>query len=244
MIMSVSGKKTISAPVQDAPVANKGMISLRKEASVSLKKNGLEVDGTGGVAVYLVLDHSRSMVSFYRNGDVQRITEQALALAAEIDDDGEIPVFYYEWAVSEALNVSIKPESPDYYAGWVDRTHAQVQWGSTNMTDTIRTVAEYHAVNGGGQPGLVIFQTDGVPDNRITARQALKDVSGQNLFFAFVGFGAKRNVDFLFELDQITGRVRDNASAFHAADPRRTRDADLYDGILKEFTADWLPQVL
>jgi hypothetical protein len=220
------------------------MVSLRKEAAVSLKKNGLEVDGTGGIAVYLILDHSASMRPFYRNGDVQRITEQALALAAEIDDDGEVPVFYYGWTVSGALNVSIKPESPNHYVGWVNRTHTQQEWGSTNTTDAIRVVAAYHAANGGGQPGLVIFQTDGSPDSRPTTRQALKDVSGQNLFFAFVGFGPKRSVEFLFELDQITGRVRDNASAFHAADPQRTRDADLYDGILKEFTSEWLPQVL
>jgi len=237
--MSLFGKKTITAPVQDTPVPKASLVSLRKEAAVSLKKHGLEVDGSGGVAVYLVLDHSASMQGYYRNGDVQRITDQVLALTIEIDKDGDVPVFYYGWDVS-------KPESvtPANYAGFVDRTHKQHRWGSTNTAGAIRAVAEYHEKHGNGDPGLVVFQTDGVPDSRPEARQALKNVSGDKLFYAFVGYGPKRNVEFLFELDGIEGRVRDNASAFHAVDPQRTKDSDLYDGVLKEFTGEWLPQVL
>lgn len=238
--MSIFGKKNVAtAPVQDTPVPKASLVSLRKEASVSLKKHGLEVDGTGGISVYLVLDHSASMQNHYRHGDVQRITEQAFALTVEIDGDGKVPVFYYGWDVSEPEDVTMSN-----YAGFVDRTHKSQRWGSTNTAGAIRAVAAYHTQHGGGEPGLVIFQTDGVPDSRPEARQALKDVSGDKLFFAFVGYGPARNVDFLFELDEITGRVRDNASAFHAEHPQRTKDSDLYDGILKEFTGEWLPQVL
>jgi len=249
--MSIFRKGPVTAPVQAAPVAPSGMLSLRKTAAVSLKKNGLEVDGSGGIAVYLVLDHSGSMQGHYSKGNVQRITEQVLALAVEIDSDGEVPVFYFGTDVSKPVIVSIKdPRSPAYYLGWVDRTHRKVAWGATDYKKTIKAVAKYHAKHGGGQPGLVIFQTDGSPgtfgpgDDRENARQALRDVSPQNLFFSFVGFGPKSQVEFLFELDEITGRVRDNASAFHAVDPQRTRDSDLYDGILGEFTKEWLPQVL
>lgn len=217
------------------------MADLRKAASVSLEKHGLHVDGTGGVAVYLVLDHSWSMQDqgFYARGDVQRITEQAFALAREIDDDGEVPVFYFSSFVSQPIIAR-----DDNIAGLVDRTHTSVAWGGTNYVTAIRAVSTYHAAHGGGQPGLVIFQTDGSPDSRPAARSALKAVSGDSLFFAFVGFGPKANVEFLFELDEIEGRVRDNASAFHAALPWATPDADLYDGVLKEFTEQWLPQVL
>lgn len=239
--MSLFRKKTVTAPVQDDPVPRADLISLRKTAAVSLKKNGLEVDGTGGVSVYLVLDHSWSMQDqgFYARGDVQRITEQAFALAREIDSDGKVPVFYFSSSVSApviATDANI--------AGFVDRTHKQIAWGGTDYVNAIRAVAEYHSRAGGGEPGLVIFQTDGSPDSRPAAEAELRRVSGDNLFFAFVGFGPKVNVKFLFELDEIDDRVRDNASAFHAAHPHRTKDADLYDGILKEFTGEWLPQVL
>jgi hypothetical protein len=234
---------------KDAPSAGAAerVVSLRKTAAVSLTKNGLEADGTGGVAVYLVLDHSYSMQPFYYfGGDVQRITEQAFALAREIDSDGEVPVFYFGSGV-------VAPGSgygrPDLIAtdanieGFVDRTHRTVPWGSTDYAGAIRTVRDYHWLNGANEPTLVIFQTDGSPDDRAAAERALRDVSGENLFFAFVGFGPKRNVEFLFELDKIEGRVRDNASAFHAVNPQATPDADLYDGLLKEFIRDWLPQV-
>lgn len=245
--MGLFGKKKkepMIAPVQAEPVAPAGMVSLRKTAAVSLKKHGLEVDGTGGIAVYLVLDHSYSMDHYYARGDVQRITEQSVALAAEIDSDGEIPAFYFGSRTSGPYTVSVDPSSRDHYAGFVDRTHAQVPWGSTNYADAIEKVAAYHRKHGGGQPGLVIFQTDGSPDSRPAAKAALIDAAPQDLFFAFVGFGPRRQVDFLFELDEIEGRVRDNASAFHAVDPQWTEDADLYDGILGEFTSEWLPQVL
>lgn len=240
--MSLFGKRD-QAP-ESSPVgrdATDRVVSFRKAASVSLKKHGLEVDGTGGVAVYLVLDHSWSMQDqgFYARGDVQRITEQAFALAREIDSDGEVPVFYFSSFVSEPVIATSANIS-----GFVDRTHTAAGWGGTNYVTAIQAVSAYHAAHGGGQPGLVIFQTDGSPDSRPAARSALKAVSGDSLFFAFVGFGPKRNVEFLFELDEIEGRVRDNASAFHAVHPQATADSDLYDGLLKEFTGQWLPQVL
>lgn len=229
----------VVAPVQAAPVQPSSMVSLRKEAAHSLKKNGLEVDGTGGVAVYLVLDHSWSMDHHYLAGSVQRITEQALALAVEVDDDGKVPVFYFASGTQKPVIVSLSN-----YRGFVDSTHRKAPWGGTDYAHAIRTVADYHRKNGGGQPGLVIFQTDGSPDSRPAAIKALRDVAPDDLFFAFVGFGPKQQVDFLFTLDTIEGRVRDNASAFHAADPQRVKDSDLYDGVLGEFTSEWLPQVL
>ena len=249
--MGMFSKKVATADLASAPVQPSDMVSLRKQASYSLRKNGLAVDGTGGIAVYLVLDHSGSMQGHYRDGDVQRVTEQALALAVEIDSDGQVPVFYFGTDVSDPQVISLDTSGQgSSYVGWVDRTHKQVAWGATDYEKTIRTVAAYHAAHGAGAPGLVLFQTDGSPgtwgggNDRENARQALRDVSGDDLFFAFIGFGPKHQVDFLFELDAITGRVRDNASAFHAAQPQRVLDSDLYDGVLGEFTREWLPQVL
>jgi len=239
-------KKTVVTPAQTSePVKASKMVDLRKIAKVSLAKNGLEVDGGGGLAVYLVLDHSLSMKPFYANGDVQRITEQVLALSAEIDSDGQVPVFYFGSDVELPEIVSISD-----CAGWVDRTHTAVRWGATNYVAAMDAVVRYHESYGGGVPALVIFQTDGSPymgalvDAVAETKKKMIELSPKKVFFAFVGFGPKRNVQFLFELDEIPGRVRDNASAFHAENPRRTKDSDLYDGVLGEFTSEWLPQVL
>jgi hypothetical protein len=215
------------------------MVDLRKTAKVSLAKNGLEVDGTGGIAVYLVLDHSWSMQHHYEDGSVQRITEQVLALSAEIDDDGKVPVFYFGTFAEDAMIADVSK-----HQGWVNKTHTKVQWGGTNYIAAMDAVRAYHAKHGGGQPALVVFQTDGSPDSQPATKDKLREVSGEDVFWAFVGYGPKRQVAFLFELDTIDGRVRDNASAFHAEKPMHTKDSDLYDGVLKEFTSEWLPEVL
>lgn len=233
-------KKAVITPEPTAaPVPPTSFVNLRKEAKISLAKNGLEVDGTGGIAVYLVLDHSWSMQPHYADGSVQRITEQVLALSAEIDNDGQVPVFYFGSGAETAKIVKIGA-----HTGWVNATHTSVPWGSTNYVAAIDAVRAYHAEYGGGQPALVVFQTDGSPDDQPATTTKLISVAGEDMFFAFVGFGPKKYVEYLFTLDEIEGRVRDNASAFHAVKPMHTENADLYDGVLGEFTREWLPEVL
>src|SRR4051812_26347902 len=62
-----------------------GLIDLHKKAGISLAKKNL----TGVRAcVYLVLDYSGSMSSYYRDGTVQAFTDRILAAAAHFDDDG------------------------------------------------------------------------------------------------------------------------------------------------------------
>lgn len=204
-----------------------GLVSLTKTAAVSLEKAGL----TGQrAAVYLVLDHSGSMTGFYRDGSVQRLAEQALGLSANLDDDGLVPLIYFGSRVDQAADVRL-----DSYQGVINRTHQNVAWGSTNYAAAIDHVVDSHASNPG--PALVIFQTDGSPDSRPAAVDALREASRLPLFFAFVGFG--NNIHFLEQLDTLGGRAVDNASFFHARDPHRTSDADLYDGITHEY-AGWL----
>lgn len=255
--MGIFGKKSapvqvpldLSKPVPDtAPVSN--MVSLRKEAAVSLKKHAVEGKG---VKVYAVFDHSGSMSGWYANDSVQRLAVQTLALGAELDDDGSVEAWYFGYGASDVHTISLDTNSPDSYVGWVDRTHRAQEWGHTDMAAAIRAVAAYHAANGGGLPGLVIFQCDGSPwtggsqasarrDTETALIQASYDV--ESLFFAFVGFGTKKNVDFLFTLDELKGRKRDNASAMVVEDFRRVSDSQVYDGILGEFTTEFLPALL
>ncbi|MFD7996881.1 VWA domain-containing protein [Streptomyces mexicanus] len=204
-----------------------GLVSLAKTAAVSLEKKGL----TGQrAAVYLVLDHSGSMLPFYRDGSMQRLAEQALGLSVNLDDDGQVPLIYFGSLVSQQPDARL-----DNYQGVIGRTHTAVSWGSTNYAAAIDYVCDLH--RGNPNPGLVIFQTDGEPDSRPAAEDALRDASKQTLHFAFVGFG--NNIRFLEKLDGLRGRAVDNASFFHARDPHRVTDEQLYDGITHEY-ADWL----
>lgn len=205
-----------------------GLVSLAKTAAVSLEKSGL----TGQrAAVYLVLDHSGSMIPFYRDGSVQRLAEQALGLSANLDDDGTVPVTYFGSHASTPFDVQL-----DQHQGVIDRTHPTVPWGSTNYVAAMDAVVSHHQATSAG-PALVIFQTDGAPDDQRSAEQTLRAYSKGPFFWAFVGFGG--NIRFLERLDDLGGRAVDNASFFHARDPHRVSDADLYDGITHEY-AGWL----
>lgn len=234
----------MSKPVPDkAPVGD--MVSLRKEAAVSLRKH--EVEGKG-VKVYAVFDHSASMFKWYANNSVQRIAAQTLALGAELDDDGSVEAWYFGYGASDVHTISLNS-----YAGWVDRTHQDQEWGHTDMAAAIKAVMNYHIRHGGGLPGLVVFQCDGSPwtgGSQAEARRATETAliqasnEAENLFFAFVGFGTKKTVDFLFTLDELKGRKHDNASAMVVEDFRLISDAALYDGVLGEFTTEFLPEIL
>lgn len=219
----------------------KDMVDLRKDASASLRKHN--VSGKG-VKVYLALDYSGSMAHWYANGGVQYLTEQVLALSAELDDDGDVEVWFFDTKVDKPQTVSLSD-----YQGWVENHKPRRRMGLTNYADTIKDIARYHRKHGGGLPGLVVFQSDGSPytgggDARGAAVKALRSVSGDDLFFAFVGFGTRETVDFLFQLDTIDGRVRDNASAYVAANYAQVSESELYDGVLGEFVGQWLPDVL
>ncbi|WP_405676870.1 VWA domain-containing protein [Streptomyces sp. NBC_01511] len=204
-----------------------GLANLAKTAAVSLEKNSLT--GTKA-AVYLVLDHSGSMHPYYQDRSVQRLAEQALALSVNLDDDGTVPLIYFGSHVEQPVDARL-----DNYEGIIDRTHPLVRWGSTNYAAAILDVVEEHQASGARDAGLVIFQSDGDPDNVLAAEAALKAAANQPVFFAFVGFGDK--VDFLKRLDDLPGRAVDNASFFHATRPHEVSDAELYDGITSQYGA-------
>jgi hypothetical protein len=205
------------------------MVDLTKKAAVSLEKAGL----TGQrAAVYLVLDHSGSMTPFYRNGDVQRLAEQALGLSANLDDDGTVPVTYFGSHASQPFEVTVGD-----HVGIIDRTHPQVPWGTTDYTAAMNMVVAHYQGSGAAEPALVIFQTDGAPNDQRATEQALRSYSTYPLFWSFVGFGGR--VAFLEKLDDLQGRAVDNASFFHAANPQTVSDEQLYDGITHEY-AGWL----
>jgi hypothetical protein len=85
-------------------------------------------------------------------------------------------------------------------------------------------------------PALVVFQTDGAPDAKTPATQALTDAAKNHpgVHFAFVAFGDPENKAFDYLRKLKTG----NASHFLAGEtPRELTDAEVYEGIL----AAWRP---
>lgn len=212
-----------------------GLVDLVQTARVSLEKKALTAQRA---AVYLVLDRSGSMRPFYRSGAVQRLAEQTLSLAVNLDDDGEVPVVFFSTGIDGVHTFAL-----DNYLGRIDLLHRSMgALGRTNYHLAMQRVIEHYRASGATDPALVIFQTDGAPTSRRDTEQLLCRAATLPIFWQFIGFGSDR-FDFLRKLDELpvpARRAVDNAGFFAAGDnPLGIPDQVLYEQLLAEFPG-WL----
>ncbi|MFD4565579.1 vWA domain-containing protein [Streptomyces sp. NPDC058467] len=214
------------------------LVSLYKSAGVSLRKHRL--DGQRA-AVYLVLDHSGSMKSYYQDGGVQALADRVLGLAAHFDDDGTVPVVFFSTDIDAVTGIGL-----DDHQGRVERIVAGLgHMGKTSYHLAMDAVIDHYLDSGSKEPALVVFQTDGGPINKLAAERYLCKAAKLPLFWQFIGFGDPDSKQFAFlrRLDELAvpqKRVVDNAGFFHAgSDPRKVSDEELYDRLVGEFP-QWL----
>ncbi|WP_078901432.1 VWA domain-containing protein [Actinacidiphila yeochonensis] len=208
------------------------LVSLYKQAGVSLQKKGLAGQRA---AVYLVMDHSGSMSGHYGSGAMQHLADQVLGLSANLDDDGVVPVVFFSGKVDLFSEISL-----DNHTGRVQQLHRHLSWGGTSYAPAMRAVLDHYRQCGATDPAFVIFQTDGVPADRGAVKRLLQSSSGLPVFWQFVGFGSAKRLRYLSSLEELSGRTTPNAGFFAAGDdPRRHPDAELYDALTARFPA-WL----
>ncbi|SBT90098.1 TerF vWA domain-containing protein [Streptomyces sp. DI166] len=207
-----------------------GLATAYKAATTTLKKHNL----TGTRAkTYLVLDRSASMRPYYKDGSAQALAEQTLALAAHLDEDPTLHVTFFSTELDGTGELTLAD-----HENKIDELHASLgRMGRTSYHVAIEDVIAAHEKTGTPEtPALVIFQTDGAPDAKTPATQALTEAAKTHphIHFAFVAFGEHDNKAFDYLRKLKTG----NTSFFHAGPtPRELTDAELYQGVLE----NWRP---
>ncbi|MGI5446856.1 VWA domain-containing protein [Streptomyces sp. CA-243310] len=236
------------------PAEMRGRLSLRKQqVAVSLTKNG-----AAGVTarVILVLDASGSMSTLYSRGTVAGVVERMAAVAAQLDDDGEMQAWTFatnparlpdltigelpEWIrlhvrVGQMSLFGRKKPPKGLTAGQVDMRAVGFQNEEQKVIAEVRAYVRATAVPA---PTLVLFFSDGGVYRNNEIEQELRAAVEEPVFWQFVGLG-RAGFGVLERFDDMPGRRVDNVGFFAVDDIDAISDAELYDKLLSEFPS-WI----
>ncbi|MFC3966136.1 vWA domain-containing protein [Nocardia jiangsuensis] len=237
------------APAQPVvrSVPGEAKLSLEKRQKLDLRKREvstvLHAKRAGDVRarVVLVIDKTGSMAKQYHRKVVHRVVERMVPIAIQLDDDGAMEPYLY------ALKFAALPEiRVEEVERWCDTflhlngVHGGIDYGALGArNEELPIIGEIIAtLRAGGPPTLVLFFTDGGFAKKREIAELMRTAAQLPAFWQFVGLG-KANYGLLRSLDEMDGRVVDNAGFFALDDIDLVDDAELYARLLGEFP-DWL----
>jgi stress response protein SCP2 len=229
-------------------VPGEAKLSLVKREKLNLQKRAvakvlLHKGASNPVGrVVLVMDNTGSMSKRYKSGEVKRIIERMVPVATQLDSDGNLEAYAYAQRFVKLPDVTVADADT-----WVDTyvhlhgRHGGIDFdaigGSNNeipiMEEVIGTLDKTAAV-----PTLVLFFTDGGFHARAEITTLMRTASALPAFWQFIGVG-KSSFGVLEKLDNLTGRLVDNAGFFVVENVDTLSDAALYELLLSEYP-DWL----
>ncbi|MEV0579490.1 VWA domain-containing protein [Streptomyces sp. NPDC050392] len=239
---------------ENLPVDMRKRLSLRKQQiAVSLTKHGLP---KLTARVILVLDASGSMSALYSRGTMAGVTERMAAVAAQLDDDGEMQAWTFasnparlpdlvigelpEWLslhvrVGQISLFGRKKPPKGLRPGQVDMRAVGIQNEEQKVIAEVRAFVRDHPVP---DPTLVLFFSDGGVIRNAEIERELRAAVEEPVFWQFIGLG-RSQYGVLEYFDTLPGRRVDNVGFFAADDIEKVPDPELYDRLLSEFPS-WL----
>lgn len=217
-------------------------LDIRKKIIFDLSKSkGIE---NQKAQIVLCMDYSGSMSSMYFSGFVQDVLERIVPVAMQFDDNQEFELYLFQnKCFKHKNNVTVKNVS-----GFIEREiTGRYQMAGTSYAPPIEQITKEFSSKGGffskkgpmDLPVYVIFITDGQNDDKSDTERALREASNHGIFFQFIGIG-REQFTFLESLDNLSGRLIDNANFIKIQDLKNTSDDKLYADLLGEFPL-WLP---
>lgn len=205
---------------------NEDLSSVFAERKISLEKHIPDSLNGKKARVVFCIDKSGSMCNMYYNGEVQRIVERLFPVALKFDDDGKMECYSFNMYAKRHHDIDI-----NNIRGYVDDNISCE--GGTNYYPVMRSVAEISNV-----PTYIIFITDGDNEDKNASREFIKEISDKPIFWKFIGIGNER-FTFLEELDDMSGRIIDNADFVKIKDISNISDDELYKLLMQEFSEWW-----
>ncbi|MFJ3904331.1 VWA domain-containing protein [Streptomyces sp. NPDC090025] len=223
--------ETAAAP---EPVAAKAPAPAQPETAAATALRELNLDpATARATTYLVIDRSGSMRPYFKDGSVQRLAEQTMALAEQLADPGEeatVTAVFFSTDIDGTATLTRADLTPTR----VEEINATLgRLGRTNYHRAVEEVLALHDKSADpSRPALVVFQTDGAPESKTAATQALTEAAeraDREIHWRFTVWGEEDAKAFDYLRKLATPRT---AVHFAGPTPAGTPDAEFYRRLL------------